>query len=230
LALIVLVLALRKKRTAAVICSAFIALSIYACSTNAIANLFLLPLENQYKPIEASDSAKAIVVLGGGYNDASPEYAMEGALLDSALSRAIYGFELNRRFNLPLTYTGGKGYDSRVPGTESEAARRLWLELGVRAQDITIETDSLDTKGNASGVAKLINQKEIILVTSAFHMPRSVLTFQKAGFIVHPAPTDYRAKRSPLSWADFLPEPSKVRLVTLALHEYVGLLYYRMTL
>ena len=82
---------------------------------------------------------------------------------------------------------------------------------------------------NASGVAELAKGKRGILVTSAFHMPRSMLSFQKMGMEVVAAPTDYRAKRSALTWADWLPSVSAMETSAAALHEYVGLPFYRIS-
>jgi len=61
-------------------------------------------------------------------------------------------------------------------------------------------------------------------------MPRSVLAFERQGISVMPAPTDYRAKRSPYSWSDFMPDTSRLDTSRLALHEYIGIAYYRLTM
>jgi uncharacterized SAM-binding protein YcdF (DUF218 family) len=228
-ALATLFILLGHRKTAAII-AGILALIIYACSTTALANLLVFPLENSFPPIADKGDAKEIVVLGGGYNDRSPETGMGGSLAPAAEKRAIYGLELSRLYNLPLIYSGGIGFDVRSEGSEAEAAQRLWLSLGVEKNRITIENESLDTKGNASGVAVLSKGEALILVTSAFHMPRAMLSFERAGLRAIAAPTDYRAKRSALTWADFLPDTSKLEVTRLALHEYIGLLYYHLTL
>ena len=75
------ILAIKNKRKAAGIVAILDALLLYALSTGAVSSLLIAPLENGYPPIIASDDARAIVVLGGGYNDSSPERG--GAALDS---------------------------------------------------------------------------------------------------------------------------------------------------
>lgn len=226
LALLAILLLVLKRRKAAFAVAAFDLLALYFLSTAAVASLLVAPLENKYPPIADAQGAHAIVVLGGGYNDVSPEYDGQPALSPAAEKRAIYGLELSRRYNLPLVYSGGMSFAVTTKGTEAEAAGRLWQSLGVPKARITLEKDSLDTKMNASGVAGLVQGKRVILVTSAFHMPRSMLAFRKAGVDAVPAPTEYRAKRSPLTWADYLPSVSAMETSYAALHEYVGLPYY----
>lgn len=98
--------------------------------------------------------------------------------------------------------------------------------FGVGGNNITLETKSKDTAGNAIGVAEIAGPGPFVLVATAFHMPRAVISFKKAGITVLPAPTDFRAKRTPLTLTDFLPDTWKLECSGMALHEYVGMLYY----
>lgn len=217
------------KKLASILAGLLVCLT-YALSTCAFSSFLLLPLENKYLPLFSAGQASVIVVLGGGYNDLSPEYGTSGSLMPVAEKRAIYGLELSRKYDLPLIFSGGRAFDSRVDDSEASAARRLWLSLGFDKRRITLETESLDTKDNAAGVKTLVPGQNVVLVTSAFHMPRAILSFEKAGIKAVPAPTDYRAKRSTLTWADFLPDAAHLEISRLALHEYIGILYYRLTL
>jgi uncharacterized SAM-binding protein YcdF (DUF218 family) len=228
LALLALVLFLSRRRKTAFAVAAIDVILIYVLSINAFASFLIAPLENKYLPISDAQGTQAIVVLGGGYNDRSPEYEGQAALSLAAEKRAIYGLELSRRFKLPLVYSGGTSFAVTTKGSEAEVAERLWVSLGVSKNQIIVESESLDTRMNATGVAKLVKGKRIILVTSAFHMPRSMLAFQKAGMDALPAPTDYWAKRSPLTWIDYLPSVSALEMSYSALHEYVGIPYYRL--
>ena len=228
LAILCALLAFKGKKRAAVVVAIANAFLLYALSIPLIAGLLALPLENKYPPLFAKEDARAIVVLGGGYVEMSPEYGL-GALSMDSEKRAIYGMELSRAYDLPLIFSGGAAYDSKQPGTAAEAAGRLWRTLGVDRDRITLETKSLDTKGNAREVAGVTGNGPFILVTTAMHMPRSVLAFEKAGLRVYAAPTDYRAKRTPITLSDFFPDASALEVSRFALHEYVGLLYYRLT-
>lgn len=223
------ILAIKNKRKAAAIVAILDALLLYALSTGAVSSLLIAPLENGYPPIIASDDARAIVVLGGGYNDSSPERGGAGSLTPISSMRASYGYELSRKFGLPLVFTGGRPYVANGRGSEAEAAGDAWQALGEVKGRISLETESLDTKGNAAGVEKLAGAGPFVLVTSAFHMPRAVMAFKKAGIRVLAAPTDYRAKRSSLTFTDFLPDTWRLECSRSALHEYVGILYYLLT-
>lgn len=229
LAVVCAVLAIKDKKKAASIVAILDAFLLYALSTGVISSLLIAPLENKYPPIMASDGAQAIIVLGGGFNDSSPERGGAGSLTPVSSMRASYGFELSRKFGLPLLFTGGGYYDARGRGNEAEAAGAAWLAFGVPKDRISLETASEDTKGNAAGVASLAGKGPFVLVTSAFHMPRAVLAFHKAGITVLAAPTDYRAKRSSFTFTDFLPDTWKLECSRSALHEYVGILYYILT-
>jgi uncharacterized SAM-binding protein YcdF (DUF218 family) len=229
-AALVAILAARGKKKAAWILSAADALAIYVLSTCAFSNMLVIPLENKYVPLTWKVDATAVVVLGGGFNDTSPEYGNAGALTSTSEKRAIYGLELANRYGLPLVFSGGKVFSLKKEGSEAEAAGRLWLSLGVDRNRIMLETESKDTKENASRVAALKGKGPFILVTSAFHMPRAMRTFEKAGINVIAAPTDFQGKRSPILWSDLMPDSGQLSLSRLALHEYFGMIYYNLTL
>lgn len=216
----------RKKAASAIALAS--AILLYTLSTPLVSGLLALPLENKYPPLLFQSDAQAIVVLGGGFLELSPEYGA-GALAADSEKRAVYGMELSRAYGLPLLYSGGAAYDSKLPGTAAEAAGRLWRSLGLAADRITLETASLDTRGNARGVAEVAGEGPFILVTTAMHMARSVLSFERAGVKVYPAPTDYRVKRTSLTFSDFLPDAYSLDTSRFALHEYVGFVYYRLT-
>jgi uncharacterized SAM-binding protein YcdF (DUF218 family) len=230
LLLLVALLAFRGRRRAAAICAAGAALILYVFSMGAFVNILLSPLENRYAPITEPGGARYVVVLGGGFVESSPERGGGPSLAPVSTVRAAYGLELSRRFGLPLVYSGGRGYASRVAATEAEAAKAFWLSLGAGAGSILLEDASQDTKENAAGIARIVGASRIVVVTSAAHMPRSMLALARAGIDAVPAPTDYEAKRSPLTWADFMPDLDALKQARAALHEYLGLLYYRMTL
>jgi len=204
-------------------------LLMYLLSTVMGSNLLLKPLENAYSPITGRIDARGIVVLGGGYVENSPEYGGAGALSKDSEKRAIYGLELSLEYPLPLIFSGGAPYDSSQKGSEAEAAGRLWRRLGLAQDRMILETESKDTRGNARSVEKVAGKGPFILVTSAVHMPRSVLAFKKMGIAVIAAPTDYRAKRTPVTVSDFFPSAGALADSTFALHEYIGLLYYSLT-
>jgi len=120
-------LAIKRKRKASFVVAIVNAMLIYALSTGVVSSFLIARFENIYLPLKIIDGAKAIVVLGGGYNDSSPERGGAGSLTPVSSMRASYGFELAREYGLPLIFSGGRAYDSRERGSEAEAAGSLWL-------------------------------------------------------------------------------------------------------
>ncbi|MGA0569568.1 YdcF family protein [Variovorax sp. VNK109] len=148
--------------------------------------------------------AQAIVILGGGVEPRAPEY---GTAQPSAptLIRLRYGARLARATGLPVAFAGGFGWGASSAQTVSEAevAQATLREWGVAAR--WLDGSSRDTAENAQQMRAHL-QKEgvtrIVLVTQAWHMPRSLAHFEHAGFTVVPASTDYilAEKGDLLSW------------------------------
>ncbi|MBC7549108.1 MAG: YdcF family protein [Polaromonas sp.] len=137
---------------------------------------------------------QAIVVLGGGVLPTAPEY---GQAQPSAVTaaRLRYGLWLARQSGLPVAFSGGLGWGANgmQRASEAEVASRVALqEHGVTLR--WTEGQSKDTTENAERLAPLLQASDvtrIALVTHATHMPRSVVAFTGAGFIVTPAPTGF---------------------------------------
>ena len=135
---------------------------------------------------------QAIVVLGGGLLTGAPEYG--GAPQPSVFTaaRLRYGVWLARQSALPVAFTGGIGWaaDGMQPVSEADvAARTAQQDYGFTLR--WREGASRDTWENALLLAPLLRQdgvQRIALVTDAWHMARSVDAFQRAGFVVTPAP------------------------------------------
>ena len=207
----------------------------YLLSIHPVSDLLLKPLENAYPPLQVNkfcylpvdDLPQAVVILGGGTVQGSPEAgAGQDALSAEASKRAVYAFTLRDVFPVPFVFSGGKVFDNKQD-PEAAAAGRLFDALGLPPARFIPETESRNTWENARETAKLdINQA--ILVTSAYHMKRSVFCFERNGVSVIPAPTDYKCDRGRgYDFFSFMPSMGSLRDSWLALHEYVGLGYYR---
>ena len=207
----------------------------YAISIQPVSDFLLKPLENAWPPLSEhidKDWPQAIVVLGGGTVQGSPE-AGEGhdTLSSNALKRAVYAFTLCDVFQVPLIFTGGKVFDyDQEP--EAAAAGRLFESIGLDSSRIILEPTSRNTWENAREIAKLFSDEEsaierAILVTSAYHVKRGVYCFERNGISVIPAPTDYKCERGrKYDLLSFMPSMVYLGNTWLALHEYIGLLYY----
>jgi uncharacterized SAM-binding protein YcdF (DUF218 family) len=167
----------------------------------------------------------AIVVLGGGTIIGSPE-TMEGdALSADALKRAVYGFTLREIFPAPIIFSGGRVFDYNQE-SEAMAAGRLFASLGLPPERFIPEGASRNTWENARETSRL-GIERAVLVTSAYHMRRSVYWFERNGITVIPAPTDYKTARGrKYDLLSFLPSMGSLKNTHLAFHEHIGMLYY----
>ncbi len=171
--------------------------------------------------------AELIVVLAGGIKAYKKEY--HGADISGfTVPRLRYAAYLQKRTGLPIMAAGGI---NKGGITEAELMRQvLREEYAVKAR-IYIETVSQNTFENAIGVKQLLKAqgiKEILLVTSAFHMPRALAVFEGADIDVIPAPTDFMHNCMGYDFSDFLPASRSLRETFLALHEIIGSFWYRL--
>lgn len=225
LAILIPLIALGKKRAAFII--AFAAtVSLVLLSFNPFTDLLIAPLETRYPALIGTPKAAAIVVLGGGYIASSPEYEGRAFLSPESLARASYGAILAKRLDLPLVFTGGNPGRPGKAESEADAARRFWLSIGIDDARIELEGKSRDTFENATFTSRSHGGGPFVVVTSAYHMPRAILSFEKAGVGAVPAPTAYRRDGAPRGFLDLLPSEFALETARIALHEYIGLLWY----
>jgi uncharacterized SAM-binding protein YcdF (DUF218 family) len=181
------------------------------------------PLAPEERPL----GPEAVVVLGAGLETYAPEYprgATAGAL---SLERARYGALLAARMDLPLTVCGG-ALEPRAPALAVLVADFVQGELALR-QRVFVDERSRTTWENAVEARALLapeGLEHILLVTHAFHMPRAVHAFERVGFAVTPAPMGLRSPPRP-RLRDFLPSAHALEESTLALHEWLGLAWYK---
>ena len=223
-----LILLRRHRNTGRTLVAAGIIL-LYGLSLNPVADRLIRPLEAHYRPIpEGPVMADTIVVLGGGARDLS-WVPKEPEPSEGSLERLVGALQLARRHHLPLVITGGSG--EPVPGSvrEADAMAAAAIRLGFPAKDIVIENRSRNTWENAEAIQKLLPGKTIILVTSAFHMRRSVGMFKKQGFSVLPAPVGYRSQTRHGSFTDYIPQATTLETSSTAIAEHLSLVWYRMT-
>lgn len=199
LALLGMALMLKSVRTGMLVTFVGLAL-LWFLSCNAVSVELARTLIPQVQPItrEQLQSVQAIVVLGGGVHGDAPEY---GAAQPSShtLDRLRYGVALAKASGKPLGFAGGVGWAAQGTGVEPEGAvaRRIaQQEYGVQLR--WVDDRSRDTEENARLAAQLLRRdavKRVALVTSAFHMPRSVRAFRRAGLEVVAAPTAFIGPR-----------------------------------
>ncbi len=185
----------RERRTAGALLA--VTFVFYLLSTSIVGDALLRGLESQYAP-PAKPAGDVIVVLGGGATKDTPDVDGTGSLCAGPASRMLTAARLWRRLHIPVLLSGGQVYEDSGP--EAWIGRRVLMGLGVPESDILMETESLNTTQNAIYTAAMLREKGFsrpILVTSAFHMPRSVLCFRKQGVEVVPYPADYQSNLQP---------------------------------
>lgn len=226
-ALVLVAIYLRKRsRSGAVMCAA-LALVCWAGATRVVSRAVLRPLEQAYSMPEKAEG-DVIVLLCGGSGELPIDISASAALYPATMQRTYAVAKLQKRTKLPVIVSGGAPF-SDTP--ESVAAARYLVELGIPKDRILTEEASQDTFENAAFTLKICREKgykKIILVTSAYHMPRSVYLFRKAGFTgVVPYPYGHLAPASRRRHLrDYLPGDTSD--LSRAANEYAGLAYYHL--
>ena len=199
----------------------------------AVPDALLRPLENRY-PVPAAqtiDRYVGVIVLGGALDHPGSYVAHGQVPLGDAAERMTVPVGLMRQHpQLELVFSGGEGRLLATGVTEAELARVFFQEQGLDMSRVRLESGSRTTRENAQQVAALLGdrcQGPWLLVTSAWHMPRSVPEFEAVGCKVTPYPVDFRTGAStPLT--EYSLAHSLLRWQT-ALHEWLGLLVYGWT-
>jgi len=159
---------------------------------------------------------------------------MDKAQVFRGVDRLIQTVELYRQKKIKkIIFTGGSGKISRPEMKEGGYINRYLLYMGVPKEDFIIESESNNTRENATMTKKLLDDKNIkgdfLLITSAFHMRRSIGCFKKAGFSVVPYSTDrYAGPRKFELDHLILPNSSAVNDWTHLIHEWVGYVVYKL--
>jgi uncharacterized SAM-binding protein YcdF (DUF218 family) len=219
-----------------------LAIRFLACGTIALAvfglspfgSIMLLTLSERFPPwVDDGIPPDGIIVLGGAM-DPDVSAARSSVELTGAAERMTSGAVLARRFPAAkLVFSGGNadlvGGSSR---SESADAIDLWTSLGIPRDRIIVEDRSRNTIENAIFTRDLIHPKageRWLLVTSAYHMPRSVAVFRAAGFPVVPYPVDWRTRGWHDAWVPFELLSRGLPNTDAAFHEWIGLITYRLT-
>jgi uncharacterized SAM-binding protein YcdF (DUF218 family) len=211
-------------------------LVLWLSSTELVANQIAYSLERQNPPQDLP-KASAIVVLGGATQPPVPPRTWPE--VNEAGDRVIYGARLYRDGKAPkVILSGGRiQWRGQEPPEADDMATLLEL-MGVPKSAIVLEPNSLNTRENAVNVQQILQQqgiKDFLLVTSAIHMPRSLMIFRKLGMNPTPAPTDFLVTRQSLrlptpeiKLLSLLPKSEELKRTNDALKEYVGIAVYRL--
>ena len=188
-------------------------------------------LESDYELIKASkvESADAIVVLSGMVRAIQTKNSLDYEWNDAA-DRIFAGIDLFKLNKAPvLMLTGGKlPWIIGVP--EGEYLKDVAIKLGVPEKDILLTENVENTAQEAKAIKKLLllDNPRVILVTSAFHMPRAQLVFEATGMNAIPFPVDFRIGAQKITFISFIPSADSFKATSLFVREMIGRAYYNL--
>ncbi len=217
----------------------FLAILVLWLSSNGWVSNYLVKSLEWQNLTATIPQAEAIVLLGGStkppiYPRTMPDISEQG-------DRIIYAAKLYKEGKAPLIIAAGGRIHWRVGGqSEAEDMQQLLEFIGIPAAAIIQEPNSLNTHENAVNVKKILQEKgieQVLLVTSAMHMPRSLLIFKKEGINAIAAPTDFLVSQKNLDELtsssksiilNLIPNAHNLAKTTRALKEYLGLFVYHL--
>jgi len=225
----VVLLAMRRRHAATALLVAS-SLLLGIAGFTPLGTVLLLSLSERFPPWQPhGGDPDGIIVLGGAINS-EVSVARNDVEVDSSAERVIEMLRLARRYpNARIVFTGDSGNLLPPVVPEAPIAGRLLEEFGVSPDRIQLEPRARSTAENAAflrGHLVIKSGERWLLLTSAFHMPRAIGVFRKAGFDLEAYPVDWRTR----GWVDaawpFDRLSAGLERTDLAAHEWSGLLAY----
>lgn len=211
----------------------FVALFIAGLSP--VSNALLLPLEDRFPAGQVNSVKKPVtgIIVLGGAEDGWISSGRGGLAVNEAAERITETLRLALAYpQAKVAITGGVARLLHEDKEGSSAVAAFFQDVGVSKDRLIVETQSRNTYENATRTLPLINAnpgETWLLVTSAFHMPRSVGVFRKAGLDVVAYPVDFRVRGSEDLTRWFPSLPAGLKRFDMVLKEWAGLIAYRLT-
>jgi uncharacterized SAM-binding protein YcdF (DUF218 family) len=167
-----------------------------------------------------------VVVLGGGHSNL-PATPATGKLSTSALARIVEAVRIAAALPGARLIVSGPAENGN-PSHASVLAQAA-VSLGVDQARIELVDTALDTEDEAAAVSRLAGKAPVALVTSAWHMPRAAVLFKRDGVDFVACPADFNARPGRLTrLSDLGWDSESLERSTLAVHEWLGLLWLRL--
>ena len=197
-----------------------------------VGNWLIMPLENRFADVplpQPSDDIAGIIILGG-FEDGWVSAGRPSLAVNEAAERLTEGMLLAKRWpNAKLVYTGGVG-GLLAGGTDAATPISQYLQsMGLSQERLVLDPQARNTFENAIYTRELLkpSKKDTwVLVTSAFHMPRAMGVFRKAGFNVTPACVDFRTRDYRDLYRLFGRVSDGLKRADRAVREWLGLIWY----
>jgi uncharacterized SAM-binding protein YcdF (DUF218 family) len=193
---------------------------IFVFSCESVATVMLRPLEARYSAPEKLPDVDHIVVLGGG-RVVDQRFPAISQLGSASRTRFLEGVRIYHAIEeAGLIFTG-----KDIAGPMG----RLAVDIGVPEEDIHLLPEAKDTKDEARHVKDIVGEAPFLLVTSASHMYRAVMLFEKQGTQPIPFPTGHLCKDAPgVAAGDFFPDAMVLHKAERAVYEYLGILWAKL--
>jgi uncharacterized SAM-binding protein YcdF (DUF218 family) len=210
-------------------------LALATFSNKGVAHALLSPLEQQFPPIPDAHRSTdlptdlqrctAIVVLGGGHGDA-PSLSRVNQLVPGALSRVAEAVRLSRLLPHAKVVTSG---NHRPHLSHARVLAEAAISLGVDPNRIVLLETPRDTEDEITEIAARFPNQRVAIVTSAYHLPRTLSLCAKLGVEAHPCPGEYLIKPGADSgWKLLAWNIPSLDQSSRAIREYAGMLWLRL--
>ena len=215
-----------------IFCAKFLLILFLFFGYTPLSNFLLNKLEDFIKPSKYPvQQLKGVVVLGGIFDSGLKSQERNDVFLNSGAERVTKALELYNKNPKLMILFSGFSQDFKPQGwSESDMAKKFFLDQGVRFDNLIFENKSRNTYENIKYTKNIVQNFKGTwgLITSASHMPRSYFTFKKQGIVLEPISVDYSTGISQMFWINF---NISVGLSNwhLIIHEAVGICYYKIT-
>ena len=197
-----------------------------------LSNFFLSKIEDYIQPSKYPiQQLTGVVVLGGSFETGLESKERNQVFLNSSAERLTKALEIYKKNPRILILFSGFSNSIKPQGwSETDMAKKFFLDQGVRIDNLIFENQSRNTFENIKYSKDVITNYKGTwgLITSANHMPRSFFAFKKQGLILEPINVDYKTGTSRMFWINF-DISSGLRNWGIVLHELIGISYYKLT-
>jgi uncharacterized SAM-binding protein YcdF (DUF218 family) len=197
-----------------------------------LSNFLLSKIEDYIQPSKYPiQQLTGVVVLGGSFEKGLESKERNEVFINSSAERLTKTLEIYKKNpGILILFSGFSNAIKPQGWSESDMAKKFFLDQGVRIDNLIFENQSRNTFENIKYSKDIIaNYKGTWgLVTSAHQMPRSFFAFKKQGLILEPINVDYKTGTNRMFWINF-DISSGLSNWRIVLHELIGISYYKLT-
>jgi uncharacterized SAM-binding protein YcdF (DUF218 family) len=195
-----------------------------------LSNFLLNKIEDYIQPSKYPvQQLTGVIILGGSFETGSKPKERNEVSLNFSAERLTKALEIYKKNPRVLILFSGSSEGSKSLGwSESDMAKKFFLDQGVKLDNLIFENQSKNTFENIKYSKDIISSYKGTwgLITSANHMPRSFFTFKKQGLILEPISVDYKTGTSRMIWINF-DISSGLTNWYFIFHELIGVAYYK---